>query len=353
MGVRYSGNIAAQGQNNKQLSNFVDKCFAQPLDLNSSLVFPTVYTTNNGLTNLDALTRFDYRLDVTSDTNASDYNNTASTTVAPKGVQTHKYLTLPTTAFLKDQNGSTNINLTVNFDRNHTIPQDPIVLGMNDLQVKCTTGVNCTSYADGGSNNLPDRTLNTAADVTFAYSRLAARDVRVFGNQPFDVLAYYEVYNIPSFGGTVLAPSLLSGAPWYQNPAHVDIAVGDANITRLDNSVSNLQAPSVAGVETYNFTGQTPPYNARAHFNIQPWSWFRPDGKVFANPGFIDPYGMVADTTVTDEDCYNHPCARINVVPVTGASGSAKLGNESAKHSKGSTSTGAWKSSSDYAPAIR
>ena len=62
---------------------------------------------------------------------------------------------------------------------------------------------------------------------------------------------------------------------------------------------------------------------------------------------------MVADTTVTDEDCYNHPCARINVVPVMGASGSAKSGNESAKHSKGSSSTGAWRSSSDYAPAIR
>ena len=355
MGVRYSGNIAAQGKNNKQLSNFVDKCFAQPLDLNSSIVFPASYTTlNNAGAATPITTHFDYRLNVTTDTNTTDMNNTASVAAAPVGALTHKYLTLPTTAFLKDQNGSTNINLTVNFDRNHTVPINPIVTRFNDFQIKCQTAGNCSSYAEGGSNNLPDRTLNTAADVTFAYNRfVTTNSVTVFGSQSFALNGYYEVYNIPSFGGTSLAPSLFGGAPWYQNPAHVDTAVGDANITYLNNVPSNLQAPSVAGVETYNFAGQTPPYNVRAHFNIEPWSWYRPDGKVFANPGFIDPYGMVADTTVTDEDCYNHPCARINVVPVTGASGSAKLGNESAKHSKGSSSTGAWRSSSDYAPAIR
>jgi uncharacterized repeat protein (TIGR02543 family) len=353
MGVRYSGNIAAQGKNNKQLSNFVDKCFAQPLDLNSSIVFPASYTTlNNAGAATPITTHFDYRLNVTTDTNTTDMNNTASVAAAPVGALTHKYLTLPTTAFLKDQNGSTNINLTVNFDRNHTVPINPIVTRFNDFQIKCQTAGNCSSYAEGGSNNLPDRTLNTAADVTFAYNRfVTTNSVRVFGNQPFALNGYHEVYNVTSFGA--LPPSLFGGAPWYQNPAHVDTAVGDANITYLNNVSTNLQAPSVAGVETYNFAGQTPPYNARAHFNIQPWSWYRPDGKVFANPGFTDPLGMVADTTVTDEDCYNHPCARINVVPVMGASGSAKSGNESTKHSKGSTSTGAWKSSSDYAPAIR
>jgi hypothetical protein len=351
MGVRYSGSIMPKGKDGNTLSNFVDKCFAQPLDLNSSIEFPASYTTLNAANvPVSTTTHFDYRLNV-ADANTTDINNTASTIAAPTGAQTYKYLTLPTTAFLKDRNGISDINLTVNFDRNHTIPINPIIMKLNNLQFKCQTAGNCSSYADGITNNNPNRTLVSDVNVTFAYNRFVTRDVRVFGGGDFNTSGYHEVYNVTNFGA--LPASEIGGKPWYRNPAHIDTNVGDAIITYLNNTPSYISSVSDEGVEEYPLGGNTPPYNVRGHFNIEPWSWYRPDGKVFADPGFTDPHGMVPDTTVNDEDCYNHPCIRVVVLPAMGSSGSAKSGNESTKASKSTTSTSTWKSSSDYAPAIR
>lgn len=352
MGVRYSGSIVARGKNNAQLSNFVDHCFAEPLDLNSSLVFPAVYTGNGG-SNLDATTHFDYRLNITTDTNATDYNNTASVTPAPRGAQTYKYMTLPTSAFLKDQNGSTSMNLTVNFDRNQTLPQNPIILGMDNFQVKCTTGVNCISIADGVTNKSPDRNLSSDANVTFVYGRLATKDVRIFGQNTFAPNGWYEVFNLPSFN-TVSYQASKNDINWFINSGHDDISHGDSSVTRLISSAAattvNYGGNDVMGVETFSFPAIAPTYNGKAHVDTAPWLWYAPNALPYSDPSTTNP----ANAAGNDAACLTHPCFNVTVMPAIGATGSAKSTNEADKDSKTSTSGGGgWKSTTDYAPAIR
>jgi hypothetical protein len=80
----------------------------------------------------------------------------------------------------------------------------------------------------------------------------------------------------------------------------------------------------------------------KAHINTDSWLWYGANALTYH-----DPDG-------THLDCQTHPCFNISIVPPIGATGSAKSTNEATKGSKKSSEgSGAWKSTSDYAPAIR
>jgi hypothetical protein len=80
----------------------------------------------------------------------------------------------------------------------------------------------------------------------------------------------------------------------------------------------------------------------KAHINTDPWLWYGANALTYH-----DPDG-------THLDCQTHPCFNISIVPPIGATGSAKSTNETTKGSKKSSEgSGGWKSTSDYAPAIR
>jgi hypothetical protein len=141
-------------------------------------------------------------------------------------------------------------------------------------------------------------------------------------------------------------PPSRQDALWFINTLHSDTSDGDANVTVIvPTSGSSLPGTSVysSGMETYGFS----PFSIggyKAHIDTTPWLWYGTNVL-----GYVDP---VAGNTAAA--CLTHPCFNISIVPATGATGSAKEGSAEEKASKKSDSgEDEWKSTSDYAPAVR
>lgn len=315
MGLRYSGQIRAQGDDNGTLTNFVTNCYAEPVNLDLNLTFPITA----GLPN------WRYRLQEVNATTI--WRDSNAIIAAPATNVSFPLLTIPQTSFLKNQNGLVDVNLSINFDRNLSQPFNPITVSLNNLQVKCQMSVDCKSIANGTVNHLPDMNISTDSNVTFVYGRVIPRDVRIFGNVPFIANAWYETFNAPALNGIPLSASR-NEAMWYINTLHGDVPgqapahyEGDANVTFI-NSVAthNMDGVSVLGVETYNF-GARAIGGYKAHIDTDPWLWYGVNALPYADPGTnVD--GTV-DAAITADDCLNHPCFNINVVNNIGRAGSA------------------------------
>lgn len=349
MGARYMGAVKAEGATSGALNNFVKDCYAEPINLDVNLTFPTTA----------GLPIWKYRFQETN-TTSQIWNDVNGTIASPVTNSSFGLLTLPASSFLKDQNGSVTMKLTLNFDRNQTVAVNPIEVGLQNLQLKCQTASDCVSLAEMTTSHLPDANLTTDANITHLYGRIIPRDIRVFGNVPFTANGWYEVYNTPSLIGSTL-PASKNDAIWYINTQHDDDNDGNGDVTVVHPNTlalptnSNMPIPPNTGTETYSFGSiglSNIPYSGKAHINTDPWLWYGLSALGYADPGFnVD---GTTDGTVNADDCIHHPCFNINVVPDIGATGSAKSTNEATKASKKSSEgSGTWKSTSDYAPAIR
>ncbi|MFA6143668.1 MAG: Calx-beta domain-containing protein [Sulfurimonas sp.] len=331
MGIRYSGEIKALGQGNVMLNNFVSNCYAEPVKLDANLTFPTVYQYPTG-------TFWRYRFQE-KDTNGNLWRDTNASVLSPGSNSSSPYVAIPSSSFLKDKNGTINLDLTVNFDRNQTTPFNPIMLQMQNLQIKCQISGNCSSLAANKMNYLPDTNLTTNSNVTFIYGRIIPRDIRVFGSTT-DAIAngWYEVYNTPTLAGIDLSPSR-NDAMWYINKLHNDATDGDATV---QNPV--IGSTSALGIETYNF-GHTnaAPYSAKAHINTESWLWYGQTALTYSDP------------SGANLNCLTHPCLNISIVPPIGSSGSMKTtttnSSTTSKASKLTTVSGGLVY--DYAPAMQ
>lgn len=345
MSVRYFGKIIAKGDDNGTLSNFVDNCYAEPLNLDLNLTFPTTA----------GLPSWRYRLqEVNASIPPAIWRDANAVIVTPATNISRNLLTFPQSGFLKNQNGLVDMNLSINFDRNQTLPVNPITVGLNNLQVKCQTSNNCKSIADGSTNHVPDANLTTNSNITFAYGRLLTKDIRVFGPMSFIANGWYEVFNLPTFNGATYQPSK-NGVSWFMNAMHDDNLSGDASVTRLISSgaattVNYSGLDDNTGTDIFPFAAIAPTYNGKAHVDTAPWLWYAPNALTYSDPSVTNP----ANATGNDAACLTHPCFNVTVMPAIGATGSAKDTNEANKASKTSTSGGgAWKSTTDYSPAIR
>ncbi len=198
-------------------------------------------------------------------------------------------------------------------------------------------------YVDGGNsadiNGIRNGTASGGAH--FVYGRFIPRDVRVFGQNPFTAIGWYEVFNSPTLGATLLTPSKNENM-WYINQLHDDATDGDANIvsvlTATNTALPLSPVSNGTGMESYQFTAEIPPYSAKAHIAVSPWLWYGPAALTYTTPG---------------TDCSTHPCFNINVVPSVGATGSSKDQGVGSKTNKSTSGGTGWKSTRDYAPAIR
>lgn len=335
MSVRATGTISARGENNSTLSNFVDNCYA----VNTNLSMNTY--NNITLANTDYQVRF-------IDMNGSGTIYDSNATNVATGALAIPLMTLNDGNFTKDMSGSLNTVTRLNYDRNQTTPLNPMTVQYGTLGFKCVTASECTMEADLSGSHEAVGSKAMDFNVTHVYGRIIPRDVRVFGNVPFVANAWYEGYNIPTLNGVSLAASK-NDALWYVNNVHIDANDGDGNVTVTTTPLAlPTHSSSTAGMETYQF-GAIPlaniPYGGKAHINTDPWLWYGTNAL-----GYLDP------DSATNVDCLTHPCFNITVVPSIGATGSAKSTNESTKASKKSDSevgASGWKSTSDYAPAIR
>jgi len=335
MGIRYSGNIRAEGSSGGQLSNFVKDCYAKPINIDLNLTFPITL----------GLPAWKYHLQEINST-SQIWRDTNATIASPVTNTMFPLLTFPETSFLKTKTGSLDMNLTLNFDRNQTKTVNPITVGLQNFQVKCQTASECSSIANMSMNHLPDANLSTDANVTHVYGRIIPRDIRIFGDVDFTANAWYEVFNTPILVGTGLTPSR-NTPQWFINALHNDNNDGNANVTVvLPNTLglpanSDLPLPPGTGMETYTFGGIDPTYSGKAHINTDPWLWYGTNALDYADP--VNPGNL---------DCQTHPCFNINVVPSVGRAGSAT--NEGLRTDKANKATGTGTGVIyDYTPATR
>lgn len=337
MSLRATGTISARGENNSTLSNFVDNCYA----VNTNLSMNTY--NNITLANTTYQVRF-------IDTNASGTLYDSNATDVATGALTLALMTLDDGNFTKDMSGSLNTVTRLNYDRNQTTPLNPMTVQYGTLGFKCVTTSECTMQADLSGSHEAVGSKVMDFNVTHIYGRIIPRDVRVFGNVPFVANAWYEGYNLPTLNGISLEASK-NDALWYVNNVHIDANDGDGNVTVIIPTTPlalPTHSSSTTGMETYQFSAiplADIPYGGKAHINTDPWLWYGINALNYADP-----------VNSSNLDCLTHPCFNITVVPSIGATGSAKSTNEATKASKKSDSevgASGWKSTSDYAPAIR
>lgn len=295
MSIRYFGPIIAQGRANNALRNFTENCYAEPLNLDLNLTFPTTLN----------LPVWRYRL---QEVNASNiWRDSNATIVAPDTNTSFPLLTLPKSSFLLNQNGAVDINLSINFDRNETIPVNPVMVGLQNLQVKCQPPIDCSSRAEKLANNLPDTNLTTNSTVLFFYGRVNPLSTTAYGTAQISAQSYMEIFD--TFGGLGLSPSKMGGN-WWINAPHI-LSDGSATVT-VTNPAGHIPAFNnlLNGVTTYTEFTNPPaaaalPFEFEAHIRTQPWLWYGANAL-----GYEDPVN--GDTTI---DCLNHPCFNVKIRP--------------------------------------
>lgn len=264
----------------------------------------------------------------------TDANGTK--TIAWNETNTSKYLRFN---FRRDTNQTANAFKVVGTDLNISIVSTYID-GAKQADIN-------GSRLGTGANDLPYVDVSPAdGNSTFVYGRIIPRDVRVFGSVGFSANAWYEIYSSPTLNATNM-PASKNESMWYTNTFHTDNIDGNGTVSQMSSGNLPNNTTYAAGVKTYNFNASaTIPYSAKAHIDTDPWLWYG---------ATVSPY---LDPSAGNLDCLTHPCFNVNVVPAVGATGSAKYQDgtttEMDKSSKASTSGGgAWRSTSDYAPAVR
>lgn len=303
-------NITAKTALNHDATYYNELCYAKAKDIKISL-------TPTSIPNLtSAWYQYGFDSTVIGDSSKNMGNDLNMTSLTPA-------------VFSTAHNGSAQLHIKINFDRNETRVVSPFDVDITKIDVNTSDEVNAS--------------INPPNVASFVYGRMTPRDVRVFGAIPFSANGWYEVYNAPVLGGVALAPSR-NESLWYINSLHQDSSDGNASVSLVDGyGTLPTNGASVSGIESYNFASYAIG-GYKAHMSTYPWLWYGANALPYADP------------TGLNLNCLTHPCFNITISPVVGTSGSAKSGLESTKSSKSSTqsgSNGSWKSTSDYAPAIR
>ena len=318
MSATLNMDVTAMNQYENNTSNYNNNCYSKITNYSISYQ-PLGITPASGLTTLNYLE-----------------TNTTRTGTAASTATSFTMLSMPKTIFGNVDKGKAHLFLSLNFDRNQTLPVNPFSFVLNTLDVNDT---------DNALGHLVVDPTVADTNATFVYGRFIPRDIRVFGGDVvYSANAWYEVYNAPTLAGTALSPSR-NDAMWYSNSLHNDTIGGDGNITYINEQDVNKGGVSVLGMETYTFDAigvTNVPYSAKAHILTSSWLWYGATAL-----GYEDPTGS--------NNCLTHPCFNISIVPPIGSSGSMKTATtNSSTNSKASKLTTV--SSGlvyDYAPATR
>ena len=245
MSYHLDGSIAALGENNVTLNNFVDKCYATNLTI-------TIQTTNRDLNDTEGnhvnfIAKFHDLNKTTAQPIASlDINRTD---IAPNTVQFS--FDTNESHFYKTSNGSIDTYLNLNYQKNVSRTVNPKTVTFLSYGVDCKTGVNCFFNADLITNKTPkmQKDLNTTIPIQFYYGRAHAGKQRyvVPDDAPYKANIYYEIY---CFGAgcdanTSIKPvntNLLhvDDIRWYQNTLHSPSNDGNATAVFEQDGINKV-----------------------------------------------------------------------------------------------------------------
>ncbi len=228
MGVRFDGNVTAVAKDGAVTNNFVIGCAATNVNLDLNI------TSTPKAGEIIALHTDDYNNtkhinlnNVIKDINGSfsDYNSTVSI--------------ISSTAFLRDNNGSSAIDLRYNYDRENDMVTNPILATFNYLKAEAPDA-NASAHMD--NNRTPDGNVTYDQNRTFLKGRVytAAEDTMPvthdgINSVDFKVLAYCDKNS--DLNCSTL--DYLANSPivnWYYVVDHTS-STDDGNITKLDDSV--------------------------------------------------------------------------------------------------------------------
>ena len=270
MSYHLNGTIRAAGENNSSLSNFVENCYAKPLniDLNiSNLNFPVAYQYRFHSLAVDGSDINTHNADVSNSTNV---------------------INLAVADFPKDNNGSAETILNLNYNRTNNFEVNPEAVTFNNYNVDCTTVANCTFNADLVADKTSKGTedLNGSISIKHYYGRTHAPRNRFVGATG-NAFIYYEVYcNGTTVNGSQCNKDLLQNKfaskmtddpRWFRNEAHIATSHGTAGTTttitqkgtsnrvttiNVDDNTTGLTTASISYDETRGY-----PYKATMENN--------------------------------------------------------------------------------------
>jgi len=243
MAIKFIGSLSAVGFDNVVLSNYVDGCFAEDINISAfSTILAEPDNSDADAANDLNLTRY---IRITDSSNTIDWQR-----VDDAEVTASQNDLIPSTYFYKDMNGSITLGYFINYNRQVITPaggipfmsvNNPAVRVYEDLNVTCnnTVGNRCSRFADFTySDYNGTQTLNDT-QVNFFYARAYAPRTITEGNVA-NAPVGYEVYCAQCANDATLA-ALLNNVPAMQMSTY---GVGwynalDHNISR-DGNFTNL-----------------------------------------------------------------------------------------------------------------
>lgn len=246
MSYHLNGNIRPSGYNESNLSNFVDGCYAKPLDINlntSTINTPVAYQ---------------YRFH-TYELNSSEIGTGLITDLNNTG----NPINIVTADFPQDLNGTSSTVLNLNYDRDANNSINPQVITFIDYKVNCTTTSDCTFNADLVNNKETNGTkdLNASIPLEHYFGRTNAPRQRFVGPDG-NASIYYEVHCSTNATG-VCNKALLTGSTgststddprWFKNDIHTTAIHGNVGTVKQRSA----SGPLTGIVDVTALSGATP-----------------------------------------------------------------------------------------------
>ncbi|RLB75508.1 MAG: hypothetical protein DRH15_13965, partial [Deltaproteobacteria bacterium] len=288
MSYHLDGFITPQGYNDSNLSNFVEGCFAKPLDINISINGNTALTDTLGN-------------QIVYQSKFHDINSTTDSEIVALTLDTN--YTTPTSLiqistgqnyFKKDFNGSMETRLNLNYQRDINVSVNPKEISFINYDVGCSnpTDNNCSFKADMIQNKTTQGTkdLNSTINVKHYYGRTHAPRNRFVGPTG-NAFIYYEVFCNSTAGSTACNKALLQNGlssrvtddpRWFKNEAHTVARDGNSSITGV-SGITQKNGARVGIADTLtNIAGRTTapltydetrgyPYKATMENNASRW----------------------------------------------------------------------------------
>ena len=243
MSYNIQGTFAAEGKDHTPLSNFVEHCYADDVDMSLS----TNYT-HSVPSNIPALTYdlIDYNTTINDVIRARENG----TLTVPGTTRTSLVITQNKTDFRKDMAGSITMDLGYNYARALNTPLNPRQLDMKDFNLTYATppaGI----FVDLQTNHKIVGNLSLDQNVTFVYARAKSAlslydDIRSANtNTPISVLLYCDLgYTTCQNRGIQAYLAQTNDDSWWKSIDH-DQSQGDGNIELVSTPVTALNLTSV------------------------------------------------------------------------------------------------------------
>lgn len=242
MSFQLIGNIAALGENNNTLNNFVDNCYAEPIDLTLNM------------SNITGATLYNYIYQNADFRDNVSYEQSGVIT----NVLTTRVISLQKRDFNKTnvtRVGSVNTELYLNLDRNSSTSLNPEQITYTSYTTDCNIAGNCRMNADlvndyetNGAMDLNKTSDNTQSiTINHIYGRTHASRQRYEGAGPHPANIYYEAYCFGTIGGNTCLKTLLpqglasvrtDDIRWFINDSHIISNDGNISIVIQENGTN-------------------------------------------------------------------------------------------------------------------